>query len=364
MDMTNSLLGPKEQLLEDLREKIKSIEARLRENESIISQNQLEVDRLQQQNVNASAMLQRVKDSFDSVPRDDIMKAYERSMDTRQRLVTMRSQLEKLQDAQNYLREYRDKLNETITSMAEVSLDRLGSGSNGGADRFQLSLAGEQVVRMLTAQEAERRTLATALHDGPTQSLSNFILQAEICQRLFDRDPATATTELNNLKGQANLTFQKMREFIFELRPMMLDDLGLVATLRRNAENYNQKYEDKTIQFQLAGPERRFPSHVEVLMFRAVQTLLGNSLNILKGKQITIKLEVDDARLLATIEDDGRHVDTDTELDPTQEQAPLHNIVNLRERVEMLGGELSFFSNDGNNIAEVTLPYDPNEVSA
>jgi two-component system sensor histidine kinase DegS len=363
MEMMNTTLGPKEQLLEELREKIKSIEKRLSENDAIVSQNQLEVDRLQKQNVHANAMLQRVKDSFDSVPREDIMKAYEAAMDSRQRLVTMRSQLEGLQDAQNYLREYKEKLAETITRMADVAIDRMGGGANG-ADRFKLSLAGEQVVRMLNSQESERRSLATALHDGPTQSLSNFILQAEICQRLFDRDPATATVELHNLKGQANLTFQKMREFIFELRPMMLDDLGLVATLRRNAENYNQKFEDKTIKFNLTGPERRFSSHVEVMMFRAAQILLSNSINILGGKEVDIKLSVGDDTIIMVIEDNGRAVDTDTELDPNQETASLNNISRLRERIELLGGKLDFFSNDGNNIAEVTLPFDPNETLA
>jgi nitrate/nitrite-specific signal transduction histidine kinase len=60
------------------------------------------------------------------------------------------------------------------------------------------------------------------MHDGPAQSLTNFILQAEICQRLFDRNPDRAAEELNNLKTVASGTFQKIRDFIFDLRPMML----------------------------------------------------------------------------------------------------------------------------------------------
>ena len=73
---------------------------------------------------------------------------------------------------------------------------------------------------MVEAQEDERRRLARQMHDGPAQSLTNFILQAEICQRLFQRDPVRAEEELENLKTAVNTTFQRTRTFIADLRPM------------------------------------------------------------------------------------------------------------------------------------------------
>ena len=79
------------------------------------------------------------------------------------------------------------------------------------------------------------------MHDGPAQSLTNFILQAEICQRFFDRNPDKAAEELENLKNDASMTFQKVRDFIFDLRPMMLDDLGVVPTVRRYTESFRRK---------------------------------------------------------------------------------------------------------------------------
>jgi two-component system sensor histidine kinase DegS len=79
------------------------------------------------------------------------------------------------------------------------------------------------------------------MHDGPAQSLTNFILQAEICQRLFDRNPERAAEELDNLKTAASVTFQKVRDFIFDLRPMMLDDLGVVPTVRRYVDSFKEK---------------------------------------------------------------------------------------------------------------------------
>jgi two-component system sensor histidine kinase DegS len=355
--------SPKEQLIANLRETIKSVENRIKENESIISQNQLEVDRLQQQNVSLSTQLKRVEDSFSTLPREDIRAVYEKALDFRSRLVTMRSQLEKLQVAQTYLVEYRDKLEEVLASLGGVEMARLGPGA-GEVTGYQIPLSGQQVIRLVEAQELELKRLATALHDGPVQSLNNFILQAEICRHWFDRDPDNARNELNNLKSSASVVFNKTREYIFELRPMMLDDLGLVATIKRHVENYSQKYSDKKFQFQMTGPGdvRRFPAHVETMMFRSFQLLLNTALGALKARSVALKLDIDDSRLFGTVEDDGRSIDLETELDPGQSDSDLRSLIDLQERLEMLGGTLQVYPNAaGGNVIEIHLPYERGE---
>ena len=79
------------------------------------------------------------------------------------------------------------------------------------------------------------------MHDGPAQALSNFILQTEIAMRLFDIDQEKARQELITLKNSATSAFQQVRDFVFELRPMMLDDLGLVPTLKRYVEAFKEQ---------------------------------------------------------------------------------------------------------------------------
>lgn len=357
--MSEAIATGKEALIDEIRAKIESIQARLRENQIIIDQNQLEVDRLQQKSVNISAQLKRVEDNFDTVPRQDIRVAYESAIDSRIRLVSMRSQLEKLQDAQNYLSEFKDTLTKVLNLLQQggITIDGPVKGaSNGGA---VLSLAGEQIIRIVEAQESERKRLANALHDGPAQSLTNFILQAEICQRLFDRDPDSASVELNNLKSAASVSFQKIRDFIFELRPMMLDDLGLIATLRRHTENHNQKHENSKITFHVTGPaDRRFPSHIEVMMFRGLQQLISNALDINNAKTVEVKLDVGDRVLKGVVEDDGRHFDPEVVLDREQGDHPLQNLLDLRERLQMVGGDIDIFSEEGKGSSiEIVLPY-------
>jgi len=193
-------VSPKEQLINELTEVIDSYERRKAEQRAILDQNRLEVDRLEQRTINISTQLHRVEEQFDSIPRQDIKVAYEDAMDARTKLAGMRGRLEKLEDNHRHLEETAELLKNIREMVQGVQME--GRAVEGGPSGFKMSLAGEQIVRIVEAQEAERQRLATALHDGPAQSLTNFILQAEICQRLFDRDPDRASVELNNLKSQ------------------------------------------------------------------------------------------------------------------------------------------------------------------
>ncbi len=357
--MNNALLSPKEQLVQEIKDRLESIERRLTENKTSIEQRELEVDRIKQRNINVSAQLKRVEDNFDSIPRSDIRVAYEDTLDTQKRLVSFNTQLESLRDTQHSLSEQKQTLQFILNMMGEVTLDQLSAGGDGGGDSVGRSgLANEQIVRIVEAQEAERKRLANALHDGPAQSLTNFILQAEICQRLFDRDPDSASHELGNLKTSASVSFQKIRDFIFELRPMMLDDLGLIATMRRHIENYNEKLDNTEVEFHLTGAERRLPNHIEVIMFRGLQLLLTNSLELLNASHIDVRMDIGDERVLATVEDNGRTFDVEVSLDRSQGDDPLQNLLDLRERVEMIGGRLEVFSEENQpNTFELVMPF-------
>lgn len=353
--------SPKEQLMNEIRETIKEIESRIKENNSILEQSRLEVDRLQQKNVNISARMQRVELEFETIPRQDIKSAYEDSIEIRTRLIAMRSQLEKLEDNRDHLEEFRDTLNYVLNHMQGVAIERVATGASvaamAEAGGQRLSLAGEQIVRIVEAQESERQRLANALHDGPAQSLTNFMLQAEICQRLFDRDPAKASVELGTLRSAALTTFNKIREFIFDLRPMMLDDLGLIATMRRHAENFNEKNETQ-VEFHLTGPEQRLPGHIEVIMFRAFQQLISNARDHLQASKIVIKLDVGDNQVRGTVEDNGKGFDPEVVLDRSMGDSPLQNLLDLKERVELVGGTLDIYSSEGESSSiEITLPY-------
>ena len=171
-------------------------------------------------------------------------------------------------------------------------VDILPAAPSSAADDGKDSGKGAMnIVRIIQAQEEERQRLARQMHDGPAQSLTNFILQAEICQRLFDRNPARAAEELDNLKTVASVTFQKVREFIFDLRPMMLDDLGVVPTVRRYVDSFREK-NDIDVKLDIFGDERRLATHREVMIFRGIQELMAMARDYANPTSISIRLEL------------------------------------------------------------------------
>jgi two-component system sensor histidine kinase DegS len=253
----------------------------------------------------------------------------------------MRGQMEKLQGDQNSLNRYIAYLTMVLEALGELAPGTLlpavaGMGRANGGDGSE-----PVVVRIIDAQENERQRMSKAMHDGPAQSLTNFILQAEIVQRLFDSNPEQARAELQNLKSTATSTFQKVREFITELRPMMLDDLGLVPTVRRYVKAFEEKSGIPTA-LTVTGEERRFESHCEVLAFRAIQELLNNARTHSQCTQIRITLDVDESYVRAVVEDNGKGFDVGAVLAPDQKQHI--GLSTLKEKAELLGGQLQIAS--------------------
>ncbi|MEO5918819.1 MAG: histidine kinase [Candidatus Limnocylindrales bacterium] len=127
---------------------------------------------------------------------------------------------------------------------------------------------------VLAAQEDLRREIARAMHDGPAQSLTNIVLQAEIVERLVKRDPELAAGELRNLVAMVQQTLEATKTFIFDVRPMVLDDLGLVPTLRRAARDRGKR-SGIVVEFEAVGVDRRLDPDMESGLFRIADEVLA-----------------------------------------------------------------------------------------
>ncbi|MBN1562227.1 MAG: hypothetical protein JXA10_00180 [Anaerolineae bacterium] len=366
--MAHSSTTLKEEIVAEFQTEYEKVQARVRENKQLIEQTQLEVSRMRDRNVAISARLSRVESSFDTVPRADIKSAYEDALDAKTRLLTMQGQLEKARGIQEELQSIEHLLGRLLEitggvagqflgaeSIAMPSVSMLGDHTSDSASWGGGNISTQAIVTMVEAQEDERRRLARQMHDGPAQSLTNFILQAEICQRLFDRNPDRAGEELNNLKTAASSTFQKVRDFIFDLRPMMLDDLGLVPTIRRYVEAYQEKTDIQS-QLNILGDERRLTPHIEVMMFRSIQTIMGNARDNLGAKSISIVLDVGPEWIKAAIEHDGQQFDASLLDNPDNNEESV-GFDTLKKRIELVGGTLEYVPIDETlNQFNVRLP--------
>jgi two-component system sensor histidine kinase DegS len=207
-----------------------------------------------------------------------------------------------------------------------------GSGSQSVSSGSGVYATAEMLIQ---APESERQRLSRQMHDGPAQALSNFILQTEIAMRLFDVDQEKARDELSNLKAAASTTFQQVRDFIFDLRPMMLDDLGLAPTIKRYCNAFREKNKIDVV-VSVTGSERRLESYLEVMLFRAMQELLNNAAHHSQASQVKIHLDLGATEIRLDVEDNGKGFDPVTLGD---DQVGL-GIKIIEERTEMLNGEL------------------------
>ena len=315
----------------------------LREVTLMIEQSQGELAKITQRNAAISAHLQQVQLQKQGATIEELKMAYDSALDVQQRLFVMRGQLEKLQNDKSHLEKYKLILENAISSASEISTASLP------AIGVKSQLTGIEMI--VNAQEAERQRLSRQMHDGPAQALSNFILQTEIAMRLLDIDPVQAKDELGNLKTSAMGTFQKVRNFIFELRPMMLDDLGLTPTLKKYADAFKEQA-GLEVSVIVTGIERRLEPYLEVMIFRAVQELLGNASRHSQATMVKIMVDLGTDLIRVSVDDNGKGFDPETLRESNNLGLKL-----IRERAEMLGGNFEIDSAAGSGARIVfTVP--------
>ena len=286
-----------------------------------IAQSRIEVDKLSKRNAATTVSLQKIRTEIDGVSKEEIRSSYDMAMDALQRLFVMRGQVEKMETHEAALQRYL-RLLEGVQQIMDMGM----SNEPGSAGSFAT------VELMIRAQESERQRLSRQMHDGPAQALANFILQAEIASRFFDVDAEKAREELGILKEAASETFQQVRDFIFNLRPMMLDDLGAIPTLRRYIEALKEQT-SADIDIVVTGGEARLESYLEVIVFRSVQELLANALDQSQAGEIHVQVDLTDHEVRVSVEDNGKGFAP--EVFETEEYM---GIKLIKERSELLGG--------------------------
>ncbi len=200
----------------------------------------------------------------------------------------------------------------------------------------------EKVSLVINAQEEERYRLSRQIHDGPAQGLANFILRAEIASRLLDIDVNKARVELKELKAAATKTLKEVRNYIFELRPMMLDDLGLDPTIQQYIETLNEQ-NGIPIVYEVTGGNSRFERTIEVMIFRSLQELLTNACKHSEGSLIKVKLVISNNMISLEVSDNGQGLAEDKLSEESN-----FGINLLRNRVFEFGGKFNYRSDEVN----------------
>jgi two-component system sensor histidine kinase DegS len=242
----------------------------------------------------------------------DPREAVDQLVTTTKRAALMEAQLDILEGKQRILGRFRESLSDLAARLEGMPDGPLG-GSNNGAGRMTPELSRA----VLAAQEDLRREIARQMHDGPAQSLTNIVLRAQIVSRLMRTDPARAQAEVGELVDMVQQTLESTKTFIFDVRPMVLDDLGLVPTLRRAASERGRRA-TLAIGFESIGPDRRLPAETESTLFRILDDAIEGFITT-HPTQLSLKLDWTDDQLEVRLE--ARHPVEERRPDDPSDQA-------------------------------------------
>jgi len=251
----------------------------LDEIELLIGQARNEAARHDARRATAEQRLTELQQARREVSADDLAQALTALLAATRRAALMEGQIDVLEGKQKTIGRMRDRIAELARELGALPPGALVAGGTGAAegeagtsaDHGLGVVAGsdQTATSVLDAQEEMRRGIARAMHDGPAQSLTNIILQAQIVQRLMATDTTRAAQEVDQLVAMVEQTLEATKSFIFDVRPMVLDDLGLVPTLRRAARDRGRRSQ-VAIDFDSVGADRRLPDDVESALFRCI----------------------------------------------------------------------------------------------
>ncbi|MCU6708454.1 sensor histidine kinase [Paenibacillus sp. J5C_2022] len=311
------------------------------------------VDQLEREYRLARIRLTEVSRDFVRFKEEDIKSAYEKATGIQLDLMVYR-------EKENYLKARRDDLQkrvrnversieraEVISSQMNVVLEYL-SGDLNQVTRILESAKTRQLLglKIILAQEEERKRIAREIHDGPAQSLANIVLRTEIAERmLMKQDFELVQEELVDLKGQVRSGLEEIRKIIFNLRPMALDDLGLVPTLRKFTQDFEEKSRVHTV-FELSGKELRLPSAMEAAIFRLVQEAFSNVLKHANASYVVLEISYKKDNITLSILDNGTGFVVGNVEQLTNRNGHF-GLVGMRERVELIEGRMDIDSKPG-----------------
>ena len=314
------------------------VTAEIRELDLLIESTQTEVNRLRAREEQTKARVNEVRGDPGSFRREEIFGATDEHATAIGRRMTMEGQLATLQAKRKLL----DRVQASVTTAKQLAQE-----APAPPDATPVIDESKLLQAVVDTQEEERKRIARQVHDGPAQAMANVVLQSEISERLFEVDPQRSRTELAALRQMVNKTLQELRGFIFELRPMILDDLGLVPTMRRYVQTLVDKHGIR-IDFSSTGRDRRLPSDDEVAIFRLVQDSLVERIEKAAAKDLVLGMTWKEEQLDILLQTDGKELPPDGEL-----QSGLRR----SERLELLHGDSQHETKpDGTIVLKVRVP--------
>lgn len=213
------------------------------------------------------------------------------------------------------------------------------------------NISYELGLNIIETQENERKRIARDLHDSTVQNLTTMMHKTELCTRLIDIDSIRAKLELQTMVGTIKTTINDMRNIIYGLRPMALDDLGLIPAIDKYIRDVSNNYEKK-VMFKIHNKERLLLPAINLTIFRIIQEAVNNAIKHGQANKIWVDIYYSEKCVKVQVKDDGIGIKEDTILKAGENIFSGYGLSMMKERVSILSGDFNIESdeNEGTKI--------------
>ncbi|HEY5584944.1 MAG TPA: sensor histidine kinase [Ruminiclostridium sp.] len=311
-----------------------------------------EVDELEKQDKTCRRRLVEVSSNFDKYTESDIKECYERASDIRVRFYAKGNEEKSLRERRDTLEMALKKamvniegaekvINQISIAMGYLEGDIISALE--GVDKKSEIFIG---IKILEAQESERKRIARDIHDGPAQHMANVVMKVDICKMVIQKDFEEGLKELADLKESVKIALKEVRGIIFDLRPMSLDDLGLSKTIQQTVSTISQEANIDT-KIKIKPIETEIEPIIQVAVYRIIQEIFNNIRKHSKAKNAEVKLDFGTKYLMLIITDDGVGFNVEETLKRVKTKGASYGLIGILDRVNQLQGEIKIKSSEG-----------------
>ncbi len=257
----------------------------------------------------------------------------------------LQTQIFDLQDRMVYIQDRIEKI-KSLSVIVDQQKEEKSKKEDGSFEK----------IRILEIQEMERKRISMDLHDTTVQNLTMLVHKTELCQKFLDMDIIRAKLELNTIASTLRESINELREMIYQLRPMSIDDIGLVATLERMVKQNELEGSSVAIKLNVVNQEKQVLPVINISLFRVIQEAYLNTKKYAKAEEFYIIIIYEEDKIRLSLMDDGIGFDSD-EIASRKEQDKHFGFCIMKERIELLSGTIKIDSGkDKGTRIEIEVP--------
>lgn len=321
-----------------------------------------EVDELEMQDKIMRQKLVDVSKNFTVYTEEQVKEVYNSASNIRIKFMTKANEEKALKERRNRLElELKKSLDNIQNAEKIINQISIAMGYLDGeilsmlddADKNSEMFTG---IKILEAQESERKRIARDIHDGPAQHMANVIIKIDLCKKLLESNFDRGLNELASLKENVKEALKEVRSILFDLKPISLDGLGLINTIEQTVNKLSVET-GIDIKLKLKPINQEIQFIIQLAVYRIFQEILNNIKKHSKAKHVIVKLDFGSKYLILIISDDGIGFDVNETLNNVKVNGNSYGLIGISDRVSQLQGNFQITSSKGaGTVFQIKLP--------